>query len=111
LGRYVGTGTDPTGRYVEGVIVDAEEDDDIAGPLEKGWVEALDPEDDPARSEWALADAAIRGDLQSVPTRGDDLAVAKGYRLVDDEGRPTPRAREVADADGAAPTRRRKAGG
>jgi len=59
--RLVGTGTAPEGQYIEGQICDAS-DEVGAGLIEKGWVEELPADEDPARSRLQMANAAVRGE-------------------------------------------------
>lgn len=57
--RLKGTGKDPD-RYPEGLVFDA----DLEGAqryIEQGVAVALDPKDDPARTESQVADAKVRG--------------------------------------------------
>jgi hypothetical protein len=59
--RLKGTGKDPENRYPEGLIFDAPEH--IAQKtIEAGFATALDPKDDPARTESQIAAAVQRGD-------------------------------------------------
>lgn len=64
--RLKGTGKDPENRYPEGLIFDAPEH--VAQKtIEAGFAVALDPKDDPARTDSQIAGAVQRGDSLSDP--------------------------------------------
>jgi hypothetical protein len=102
MARFVGTGKDP--RYPEGVVVDIMSAEDAYGPgnkseldlVEKGYVVAADPYQDPGRTPSQIAAAVIRGDTLSDPY---DASVAVKEGFVDDAGQPTARAYDVVHED------------
>jgi hypothetical protein len=65
--RLKGTGKDPENRYPEGLIFDAPEHT-AQKSIEAGFATALDPKDDPARTQSQMAAAVQRGDNLSEAT-------------------------------------------
>ena len=105
MARYTGTGRDPLGRYPEGQVVDADAES-VEALVERGYVTPLQDRDDPARTEWQLANAVLRGDLLTDPT---DRALAAEHGLIDDDGAAQPKARAVVDEHEPEPAARKKA--
>src|SRR5258708_3107247 len=62
MARLVGTGKAPDGQYVKGQVFDAPEDGELYNHvIAAGWAKPVAPEDDPARSERAIAEEMVRG--------------------------------------------------
>jgi hypothetical protein len=75
MARLVGTGKDPVGRYVEGVVYDIPAyDPSYDDAVARGWGKPLDPEDDPARTKTQIANAVVRGDAIAHPVEAEIAA-------------------------------------
>lgn len=60
MGRLIGTGTDPLGRYNEGEIFDVDTNNPVyADLIDNGWAKPVAHADDPGRTPAQLADSIV----------------------------------------------------
>jgi hypothetical protein len=73
MARVVGTGTDPLGRYPEGIIGDFPDGSpELQSVLDLGWVREFDPASDYAENtKWQVANAIVRNDAVVDPVEAE----------------------------------------
>lgn len=90
--RAVGTGTHPEGRFPKGQVSDLPEALDGSGEvhpdyqtfLDNGWMELLDPKDDPGRTKTQIANSIVRGDALTHPVDAelaDEIPIDEAYAV------------------------------
>lgn len=67
--KMIGTGKDPLGRYMKGLIFDLEDNDPemVQDFIDRGWAELLPEEDHPGRTKTQIANSMVRGDALADP--------------------------------------------
>jgi len=80
MARIRGTGDAPSGQYPGGQIADSPDDSaEYNALVDAGWVDEVDPKDDPARSLVQIANAIVRGDALTDPVDQEIAAEFQGF--------------------------------